>query len=286
MDTELKQKSSWSKNVDESMLEYLKRILDANWIQVILAFLSLVIAILTFYYTVFKGNDEEKEIVVKVAQLDISMRDSLINNIAVLNEVANTSEIPLQLDSIEDRNIILIKNFKMLCLSIASTWKEQLNTPAVTSISNLDANEMIEIENRNYVKFHNSMVDLDSLLTIVDILDDVGKEHSVDAYVLNQAIISELDEMEEEIDKKSISYQNKFDALLNSMELKAERAGKKEYNGYDKDVIKLLNLRNEFFMSKDYLYFQNKIISFLILQNNNYNIPLKKFLMGYKKEVD
>lgn len=283
---QLKHKTNWSKNGDESMLEYLKRILDANWIQVILAFLSLVVAFITLYYTVFKGSDEEKEIVVKVTQVDVSLRDSLINNIEVLNEAANTAEIPVNLDSLEERNIILIRNFKMLCLSIAGTWKEQLNTPVITSLTNMDVNEMMEIEHRNDVKYHNSLVELDSVLTIIHILDEVGKEHCVDAYVLNQAILSELMKLEDEIDKKSITYQNKMDALLNSMELKSDRAGKKEYNGYDKDVIKLLNIRNEFIMSKEYMYFQNKIISFLILQNNNYNIPLKKFLMGYKKEAE
>ena len=143
---EEKPKKHWSKDPDESVIEYLKRILDVGWIQVILAFLTFLLAYATFYLT-FCGKDPSMDVEAEtVIDVEKSIEDSVLTYVADIESTINIEDIPTNIDSVQHPDVQLITTFKVLCMDFANKTRELYNTPNVTKFSGKSIDDFLTIE--------------------------------------------------------------------------------------------------------------------------------------------
>ena len=93
-------------------------------------------------YRSCKGD--EKEIVAKVPA-NVLLKDSIMSKISIIESTFQPEKIPQHLDSIKERNIILIKDFKVKSIEAATLLREYLIEPNLSDFSHLDAQELYDL---------------------------------------------------------------------------------------------------------------------------------------------
>jgi hypothetical protein len=105
-----KKSNNWNRREKESLFGYLSRIISANWIMVLISFLSLILAGISVYLMWPKTMTEEE-------RLDISIKEKL----AVIDSFVNSEDINIGNDSTEE--LALIKGYLIESQNYCSIFK-------------------------------------------------------------------------------------------------------------------------------------------------------------------
>lgn len=274
-------KNNWSKCADESVIAYLKRILDANWIQVIIAFIGLIFSAVATVATVKSCSNESKEVVVEQKKSECEMlRDSIMSKISIIESTFQPEKIPMNLDSVKERNIILIKDFKVKSIEAATLLRELLNEPKLTEFAHLDAQELYNLDITTAEKKEAVWYSLDAAIKYTLMLDSIGSEHDITGYIINKAVFEKMSLLENQFEEKRNELLKKIDNLLEIMAQKSPTKGDIK-TGTKEDLMKMLKYYEEFINDPVILNYLDKTLLFFIHQNKNYNVPLTKYLSGY-----
>lgn len=274
-------KNNWSKCADESVIAYLKRILDANWIQVIIAFISLIFSAIATVATVKSCSNESKEVVVEQKKSECEMlRDSIMSKISIIESTFQPEKIPMNLDSVKERNIILIKDFKVKSIEAATLLRELLNEPKLTEFAHLDVQELYNLDITTAKKKEAVWYSLDAAIKYTLMLDSIGAEHDITGYIINKAVFEKMSLLENQFEEKRNELFKKVDNLFEIMAQKSPTKGDIK-TGTKEDLMKMLKYYEEFINDPVILNYLDKTLLFFIHQNKNYNVPLTKYLSGY-----
>lgn len=115
-----KSKVHWNKDPEETLFEYLRRILDVGWIQVILAILSLIICT----WAIWPESKVEK------------VKKNIRNNIAIIERDFHPSELLKSNDS--SLYVKKIAEFQQSALDYCALWQTLENEKKYKDYSELD----------------------------------------------------------------------------------------------------------------------------------------------------
>lgn len=203
-----------------------------------------------------------------------------MSKISIIESTFQPEKIPQHLDSVKERNIILIKDFKVKSIEAATLLREYLIEPNLSDFSHLDAQELYDLDMTLTNKRGAVWYSLSSAVNNTLTLDSIGTEHDITGYIMNKAIFEKLTLLDEQVEEKRQEYNKKIDNLLAIMAQKSPTKGDMKIGTKD-DLLKMLKLYEDFVNDPLLLNYIDKTLSFLILQNKNYNVPLTKYLAGY-----
>lgn len=224
-------------------------------------------------------KSDEKEIVTKVPA-NVLLKDSIMSKISIIESTFLPEKIPQHLDSVKERNIILIKDFKVKSIEVATLLREYLIEPNLSDFSHLEAQELYDLDITLTTKREALWYSLVAAINNTLKLDSIGTEHDITGYIINKAILEKLILLDEQVEEKRQDYNNKRDNLFELMARKSPTKGDMKIGTKD-DLLKMLKLYEDFVNDPLLLNYIDKTLSFLILQNKNYNVPLTKYLAGY-----
>lgn len=239
---------------------------------------TFVVGAIPAYYAII--DHQEKEEFPSTSEI---LKDSIRENVDIILNSFEPEKISTELDSIEDHNIIIIRNFKFISMEYANYLKEEVNDIETMSIENKNFDEIEAIMDICYQKKEDIYMALDSLLDIVMELNDYGKKRHVNSYIVNDKLYEELIKLEDKVEKTRMDYVSKISDIEEMMSQKADIKGEKFYEGWKTDFSKILQLDDDFSNDLIHLRFLNKSLLFLINQNSNYNIPVSKHKLRYPK---
>jgi len=290
---------NWLKMSDETFKEYFKRIIkQISWfgtISILLGVPGFIVACITLadkcssepanFIKINENIREETKPDETITSQKQILLDSLKTNTALIINTFNPEMIPEKLDSVRGRNILLIRNFKLLSIEFANYVSEYAQEIPVISVEDKDYEEIKAMTNASYQKTEDIWFTMDSLLTIIMELNDYGLTYHVSSYIVNPNAYGELQLMEKKIEKIRHGILSESKIIENMMSQKAEMEGDIFYKDFKEDLSKYLQLNHDFMYSFELQKFRNKLLSFLIIQNSNYEVPLKKYMLGYSKEI-
>lgn len=265
---EEKTKTNWGKESNESVLEYLKRILDSNWIQVIIALLSLIIASLTFYLTflskeVNSFNDSDK-----VEDVELITEENVLSYLGDIESTIKLEDMPSNLDSVQHPDIKLIKTFKLLCLDFANKTRELYNTPSVSKFGDKSFDDFLAIEKSWDDRMGSRRECIGKIQKIIEEINEYGTKNGIDNYLINQAIYNEFLVAEDSVGAYSDKLRNEALAIYNKHNAHFSESNKD-------DFVKIVSLQVESCKNK-YIYKRDKkLLEYLHFLNKNYDMQLK-----------
>lgn len=259
---ENKAKTHWIKDPEESVLEYLKRILDASWIQVIIALMSLIFGILT-YYGKDSSNDVEAESVSDVKVLE----ENVLTYVADIESTINLEDIPTDIDSVQHPDVLLIKTFKILCLDFANKTRELYNTPSVSKFGGKSLDDFMTIEKSWDARMGSRRECLMKLEGIIEKIDSFGTKYGIDNYLINHAIYNDFLEAEDTVSKYSNQLRDQALDIYNKNNATFSESNKD-------DFLKIVGLQEKA-CKNIYIYKRDKkLFEYLLFLNKNYDMQL------------
>ena len=266
-----KSKTNWSKETDESVLDYLRRILDANWIQVILAFLTLIVAILSLYVACGGNNSSKDDDEVIDVDEAIIAEESVLKHLADIESTIKLEDIPTNIDSVNHPDLQLIKTFKLLYLDFANKTRELYNTPSVSKFETNSFEDFLTIEKSWDARMGSRRECMEKIQKVIEEIDSYGKEHNIENYLINHAIYNDFLEAEKKVDKYSDKCRDQALEIYNRNNADFSESNKDEF-------LKIVKLQEES-CKNIYIYKRdNKLLEYLHFLNKNYDMQLKIIL--------
>lgn len=255
----------WGFLPNENIFQYIKRIVTYfKWWTIISLLVALPGAILGCIQLYDYFSKEEVSISEEEA-----IREDVMVSVSTIESTFNFEDFPINVDTILHPDVCMIKKFKLLCLDFANRTRELYNTPAVTKYKSKSFDELLEIEKSWDDKMVNRRERLEKIIRITEYIDSLGKELHIDNYVINQAIYHDFLEAEEEVGKYSDEMMNQALSIYKRINVISE-AHKEEF-------IEIISLQEKACKNVNIYKRDQKLFSFLITLNKNYDIQLKKY---------
>lgn len=265
----------WIKLSGETYRDYFKRIIrQISWGFIITFLLTVPGTIVACLVLSDRCSSEpESEIIINEI-----LRDSVNQNVDAIEATFHPEEIPGNIDTVANRDIMLIKQFKMYSLEFSNNVRELYNTPRVTDYKDKKLDEIVTLGKNWDEKRHACKEVSKKLFDVIKKLDTYGKEHQINNYIINLSVYQAILDSQEESDNYSDKLKDQALEIHNiAMFNRGESV--KYYSEDNKDVlIKIISLQEESWDNEIVHRCENRILMFIINQNKNYDVVLKKFL--------
>ena len=200
------------------------------------------------------------------------LKDSIHSLISDINASIHIKELPVNIDTTIYYNLILVKNFDVLTLELASMINDTYIDVQDIDLKNVDYNNLKKMVDYDFQNGKATMDIIDSLSNLVVELDGVGERQQINNFRVNQKGLHTLTSLIDNI------------KLFN----KGKEAEKEKcYAGNDgkNEVIqKLINIDHDFLNNESVLKSHYLILFSFKTLYSKYDIPLSKFILGYQRE--
>lgn len=284
-EADVERNKSWKKLPHESIVQYLARIIKLiSWGFIITFIITVPGAIVSCLVLLDRCNNTPTD-ELKVST-DEMLKDSIARNISIIEATFHPEDIPQDIDSTAYPDIILIKNFKLYSLEYSNCLRELYNTPRVTKYKDKSLKDIIKIgknwdEKRGACKRVSILVDSAMIL-----LDSLGLKYNINSYIINQPIYNEILDGQKEADNYSDQLMNEALKIHHNALAKMKESEKYYTEKYKDDLLKIIGLQEDSWDNPICHRNENLFLLFIISQNKNYDIHLKKLLLEKGKYLN
>ena len=251
--------NSWSRFHNETIIAYLKRILNYKRIQLLIAFLSLLLTAIGMIYQFIGPSKAEKLIA------DINENNNKIET------TINHDNYIIENDSSEYAN--LLRNYQHDMLSYVSLWKAVYSNGDIQNSVDLPVEEIVNIATSE-MKMRNNM-DVVTRKLFQDIIDIRTYEYLTDS--ANVTLLSELKQRDilNILDTKNQSDSLRKEKIMSN--LREAIKNKNDNLDFKIPLKKALYYLDEMKKDINWLEFHNKLSHFINEANTLFSISYKEY---------
>ena len=266
----------------ERLLVWLRKICTIQFLGFIFGAVSCLATVWMLFLSI--DSKEEKTLNVNITKID-SLRNCIEKKIAIIEKTFKPSIIPEDLDTINEKGLIIVKDFQMNSLKLVKYWKEIKNSPPLSKF-NYNEEDIAEAQSwqLSIIEEYNNLVYI--IMDDIEALDLYAYEINRLNYNVNKSKWITLINLE----KKREHYNDSITRLCTgSWMIVSSKESKKRLEGvpYDleyytnlKGALEYENIRKENEVKYE---FDNYLFDLIISQNKMYEITVNEYLQQRKK---